>query len=215
MRRPQPVGSIGNFNPGAASSPITFSHQPAATATAGAPTLPSAAPTQNGTLSNRRNPPAPISTPPPNATLVPRPTASAPSLDISDAAAEAISRSYAPPVASQPTNTPYAGAAPAAPYSATMPVPSFQPTPALPAPVFQPLPAQPAVATSAYTPPYVAAAAGGGAGVPPPPTSSRAAPVEPGDPRTLGFGTDQGRWLAQSIKPNGGSSNPFRQQRQY
>ena len=35
--------------------------------------------------------------------------------------------------------------------------------------------------------------------------------VKPGDPSTLGYGTDQGRWLAQSIaKPAGAAPNPFR-----
>ena len=37
------------------------------------------------------------------------------------------------------------------------------------------------------------------------------AAVEPGDPRTLGYGTDQGRWLQASIKKDGSAApNPFR-----
>jgi hypothetical protein len=63
---------------------------------------------------------------------------------------------------------------------------------------------------------YTAAALGGGE----PPAAacapSSSATVLPGDPRTLGFGTDQGRWLADALKgANSGAANPFRQQRQY
>ena len=32
----------------------------------------------------------------------------------------------------------------------------------------------------------------------------------PGDKRTLGYGTDQGRFLAQSIQSSSGAANPFR-----
>ena len=52
----------------------------------------------------------------------------------------------------------------------------------------------------------------------PPPPGPPPAQVLPGDPRTLGFGTDQGRFLSQSINQlNGqqGAPNPFRQQRPY
>ena len=35
-------------------------------------------------------------------------------------------------------------------------------------------------------------------------------PVEAGDPRTLGYGTDQGRWLAETMKKSANSNNPFR-----
>ena len=35
-------------------------------------------------------------------------------------------------------------------------------------------------------------------------------PVEAGDPRTLGYGTDQGRWLAETMKKSANNNNPFR-----
>ena len=38
-------------------------------------------------------------------------------------------------------------------------------------------------------------------------------PVVPGDPRTLGYGTDQGRWLSEQLKQaqaGAQSSNPYR-----
>eukprot|EP00962_Isochrysis_galbana_P061053 scaffold36266_cov140-Isochrysis_galbana.AAC.2 len=38
-------------------------------------------------------------------------------------------------------------------------------------------------------------------------------PVAPGDPRTLGFGTDQARWLKEELRrkeESGGAANPFR-----
>lgn len=41
------------------------------------------------------------------------------------------------------------------------------------------------------------------------------ASVKPGDARTLGYGTDQGRWLSASLQGSSGAANPFRQQRQY
>ena len=48
--------------------------------------------------------------------------------------------------------------------------------------------------------------------------------LDPGDPRTLAFGTDKGRWLQEQLReqaangtanPYAGASNPYRQQRQY
>jgi hypothetical protein len=38
-------------------------------------------------------------------------------------------------------------------------------------------------------------------------------PVAPGDPRTLGYGTDQARWLKEEMKrkaQSGAAANPFR-----
>ena len=51
---------------------------------------------------------------------------------------------------------------------------------------------------------------------PQPAHAPHAAPVVPGDPRTLGFGTDQGRWLSDQLRHQAvGAANPYRQQRQY
>eukprot|EP00967_Tisochrysis_lutea_P020708 scaffold23510_cov19-Tisochrysis_lutea.AAC.1 len=39
-------------------------------------------------------------------------------------------------------------------------------------------------------------------------------PVAPGDPRTLGYGTDQARWLKEELRrkqeSDGAAANPFR-----
>ena len=68
-------------------------------------------------------------------------------------------------------------------------------------------------ATPEYSDSRPAAANWTGTYVPPAPAPGS---VKPGDRSTLGYGTDQGRWLAQSIaKPEGAAPNPFRQQRQY
>lgn len=76
---------------------------------------------------------------------------------------------------------------------------------------------QPAYAqTAGYAPPMAAAAPQANYAPPPPTHAQPGAPVVPGDPRTLGFGTDQGRWLSDQLRNQAvGASNPYRQQRQY
>ena len=198
VRRPAPPAAIGTFKP-----------PPAAPAAPPAPVAPPHVAPPAAVAPRLAARPAPIATPPanyvpPTAPTMPAPSAAAPTLeDISDS----DSFSNGQPASAQP----YAATShqlPPQPSYAVPPQPSYAAQQPYAANGHQP-PPQPSYAV----PPMAQPAA------PPPsyaPPAAASAPVLPGDPRTLGFGTDQGRWLSQSIQrgPSDGA-NPFRQQRQY
>ena len=97
------------------------------------------------------------------------------------------------------------------PVSASSPQPSYAAAPPQ-QPAYTAVPSQP-MAYQAPPPSMPVPAVMQPHTAPPP---ANCGPLDPGDPRTLAYGTDKGRWLQDQVRSSAGmQANPFRARPQY